>query len=261
MKNKNSISLCMIVRNEEANLPRCLESVKNVVDEIIIVDTGSVDRTKDIAQTHGARILDFKWTNNFSAARNQALDCVNTGWIMHLDADECLHAETSAILKQIVNRTSADALTINVRNYQSASDMVKYIDDPQVRLFRADRGYRYEQAVHEQISHSILREDGKMESTDLVIEHFGYMDDPADKAERNLPIMEDALKNDPDSPYLNFKMGETLKALNRLDDAKHYLLNVFNQNYKSLPPVLLDTLMLRIYLCFFVCGLYQLPGY
>jgi len=124
--------------------------------------------------------------------------------------------------------------------------MVKYIDDQQIRLFRNYKGYRYEQPVHEQIGHSILRNNGSVETSQLIIEHFGYINDPEKKAKRNFPLLENALQENPNDAYLNFKMGETLKALNKLDRAKHYFLNVFNHNYESLPPELIDTLLMRL---------------
>ena len=82
------LSLNMIVKNEETNLARALQSVKNVVDEIVIVDTGSTDKTKAIAKSFNAKVFNFEWTNNFSAARNYALEKSDGDWIIYLDADE-----------------------------------------------------------------------------------------------------------------------------------------------------------------------------
>lgn len=243
---KMTIALTMIVRNEELNLHRCLESVKKVVDDIIIVDTGSTDASIDIAKKYNAKISKIKWSNDFSEARNRALEKVQSDWILHLDADECLTKESESSILNILNNTSADAFSVIVRNYQSNLDMVKYIDDPQIRIFRNYKEYRYEQPVHEQISLSIFRNNGSVENAPLMIEHFGYMDDAVEKAKRNFPILEYALKENPSDAYLNFKMGETLKALNNLEMAKQYLLNVFNQNYKSLPVELIDTLLMRL---------------
>ena len=81
------MTLCMIVKNEEANLPACLESVRGLFGEIIIVDTGSTDRTKEIALQHGAKVFDFPWVDSFSAARNECLRHATRQWIFWMDAD------------------------------------------------------------------------------------------------------------------------------------------------------------------------------
>src|SRR5438132_13758737 len=85
-------SLCMIVRNEEQNLAACLESVADLMDEIVVVDTGSNDRTGDVARRFGARVFDFPWVDSFAAARNESLRRATGDWIFWLDADERINA-------------------------------------------------------------------------------------------------------------------------------------------------------------------------
>ena len=89
---KNEISLCMIVKNEEEYLPRCLENIKDIVDEIIIVDTGSTDKTVEIAKSYGAKVYYFKWNNNFSEARNVSLKYATKDWILILNVDDLFNA-------------------------------------------------------------------------------------------------------------------------------------------------------------------------
>jgi glycosyltransferase involved in cell wall biosynthesis len=236
----------MIVRNEEKNLKRCLNSVRNVVDEMIIVDTGSTDKTRSIAGNYGARVIDYKWKNDFADARNAGLGEANSRWILHLDADERLKISEPLILRTRLMKEEADGLTLPVRNYQPDQDLVHFLDDPQIRIFRGDKGYRYQQAVHEQIGTSIFQNQGKVHTTDFIIEHFGYMDDPRIKAERNLPILESLLETHPRDPYIRFKMGETLKALDRFDAAREQFLEVLRLNYGSLPAEIVDTMLLRL---------------
>ncbi len=100
---KNQVSLCMIVKNEEDYLPQCLESIKDIVDEIIIVDTGSTDKTVKIAESYGAKVYYFKWNNNFSEARNESLKYATKDWILILDADDELHSEYQENLKLLLN--------------------------------------------------------------------------------------------------------------------------------------------------------------
>ncbi len=97
------LSLCAIALDEEVALPQCLSSVTGVVDEIVLLDTGSSDRTKEIAQSFGAKVYDYKWCNDFSAARNEALKYVEGDWVLVLDADEVLVPEIVPSLQQAIN--------------------------------------------------------------------------------------------------------------------------------------------------------------
>ena len=104
MKKLPNITLCLIVKNEEKYLSECLESVKDVVDEIVLVDTGSTDNTIDIAKNFGAVIYNYKWTNDFSAARNYALTKSTGNWIFYMDADERLSYKSINELKKIITK-------------------------------------------------------------------------------------------------------------------------------------------------------------
>ena len=99
---KAKVSLTMIVRNEEENLPRCLESVQGLFDEIIVVDTGSTDRTKEIAAGFGARVFDFAWIDDFSAARNVALDHASGDYALWLDADDVIEPSQKEKLRELL---------------------------------------------------------------------------------------------------------------------------------------------------------------
>src|SRR3989338_7693689 len=98
-----TISLCMITKNEEKYLEQCLDSVKDIVDEIIIVDTGSKDKTKEIAKKFSAKIFDFEWVDNFSAARNESLKHAAKDWILVLDADEVVEKKDLERIKELIN--------------------------------------------------------------------------------------------------------------------------------------------------------------
>src|SRR3989338_5293163 len=99
---KQTISLCMIAKDEEKYLEQCLSSVKGLVDEIIIIDTGSKDKTKEIAKKFNAKIFDFKWVDDFSAARNESLKQAAKDWILVLDADEVIEEKDLGKIKNIV---------------------------------------------------------------------------------------------------------------------------------------------------------------
>src|SRR3989338_2535121 len=99
---KQTISLCMITKNEEKYLEQCLNSVKAFVDEVVIVDTGSIDKTKEIAKRFNAKIYDFKWVDDFSAARNESLKYATKDWILVLDADEVLEEKDCLKIKELI---------------------------------------------------------------------------------------------------------------------------------------------------------------
>src|SRR3989344_8865534 len=108
------LSLCMIVKDEERFLPACLESVRGLVDELIIVDTGSSDKTKEIAQRFvdqiGGKLIDFFWIDDFSAARNEGLKHATGGWILVLDADEVIAQQDHERIKQAISQAVKDTI-------------------------------------------------------------------------------------------------------------------------------------------------------
>ena len=123
---KSTLSLCMIVKNEEKHLVRCLRSVRDVVDEMIIVDTGSTDKTIDIAKVFGAKVFDFPWTGDFSAARNHSLAQATGDWILVLDADEVISARDFDELKALIRKRTPSpvAYSIVTRNYMNNMSVI-----------------------------------------------------------------------------------------------------------------------------------------
>jgi glycosyltransferase involved in cell wall biosynthesis len=113
---KNTLSLCMIVKNEEDNLERCLESVREVVDEMVIVDTGSTDGTVAVAEKFGARVFHHPWQGSFSEARNHALGFAVGDWILQMDGDEELEREDIPILKKVVQSNLYNAINVALLN-------------------------------------------------------------------------------------------------------------------------------------------------
>ena len=116
------LSLAMIVKNEESVLGHCLESVQGLVDEIVIVDTGSSDATVEIAEAHGARVFPFAWVNDFALARNYALDRCTGDWLLVLDADEAIDVLDHALIRKICEEGAAPAYRLILRNYFSGGD-------------------------------------------------------------------------------------------------------------------------------------------
>ncbi|MEW5768502.1 MAG: glycosyltransferase family 2 protein [bacterium] len=137
MQKHPTISLCMIVRDEEEQLPRCLESVKGLVDEIIVVDTGSKDKTMEIAHSFDARVYKHPWENDFSAARNISLSYAKSDWILILDADEELEREDIPKIWQLLRSEECEGLTFAVYSQLLGSERVKH---DSIRLFKNHKG-------------------------------------------------------------------------------------------------------------------------
>lgn len=189
-----SVSLCMIMKNEQDNLPRCLKSLKPVVDEIIITDTGSTDSSREIAELFGARLLEFPWNGDFSAARNVSLEHAAGNWILVMDADEVLSELDYRRFRDLVEGAppAGAAYDIVTRNYMFTINLEKwrpndgrYPNDEagagwtpsnKVRLFPNLTGIRFENPVHEMVDLSIVSRNIPILHTDIPVHHYGYLD-------------------------------------------------------------------------------------
>ena len=149
-----TISLCMIVKNEEDCLGRCLKSLKGIADEIIVVDTGSTDRTKEIATENGASVFDFKWTGDFSDARNYAFSLANCDYIYSADADEELDEENRQRFLQLKSDLSdldIDIVQMYYCNQLSFRTVYNYDWELRPKLFKRIRKFVWEDPIHEQV--------------------------------------------------------------------------------------------------------------
>ncbi len=190
------LSLCMIVRNEKALLERCLNSVKGLVDEVIIVDTGSSDGTQEIGKKLGAKIVSFPWDQNFSRARNRSLEEAKGRWILVLDADEQLLERDRVALLDLIRRYTPNNGTPNIAFtllQKSSSDGGRTgMMVPIVRLFPKLPEIRYEWPIHEQVATSLIRQGIPIQDTKIEILHDGYADPVRnrEKQKRNLGILQ-----------------------------------------------------------------------
>jgi len=236
----------MIVKNEEKYLASCLQSIRDIASQIVIVDTGSTDQTLEIVRQFDAQIHLFKWNNDFSAARNETLDKATSDWILHIDADEVLDADSANQFKELLQDTKADAFNIIVRNFHPPEDMIQFKDSVQVRLFRNKKEFRFQNKIHEQILPSILAQNGSIKDSSLRIDHLGYRENNVEKALRNLPLIEANARDNPQDPYLLFKLAETYKAVGQTDKAYSTFQKVLKQNPTAISSEILDTLYLRM---------------
>lgn len=189
-RSKPRLSLCMIVRNEEQRLAECLDAVQHYVDEIILVDTGSDDKTLTIARQYDTvKIFTYTWNNDFSRPRNFSLHKASGDWILVLDADERIAARDFLHLRKLLNMRNVVAYKLLQRSYtndtrvagwkandtayREGAGYTGYHDSYLVRLFRNGYGFKFEGRVHETVEESILRQDKLPTNTDMPIHHFG----------------------------------------------------------------------------------------
>ncbi len=213
------LSLCLIVRNEERHLARCLESVKSLAGQIVVVDTGSTDDTKKIASDLGAEVFDFAWSGDFAAARNASLDRATGRWILVLDADEYLPPSSVEALRSLI-KTPADR-SFHLLNKSTADGGKSGMTGKIVRLFPNRPEVRYEWPVHEQVVTSLRRAGIPVLDSDIEIFHTGYSDAETNKRKqaRNLEILERAIAGGADEPMLHFLAGGAYLDLGRLEEA------------------------------------------
>lgn len=207
---KNALSFCMIVKNEERDLPGCLASVSELAGELIVVDTGSSDGTQKIAAEYGAKVAAFDFARvDFAAARNAAIGLAQHGWILMLDADERLAAGGVAKIRDLLAKNANAGYFLVRHNY--ASDSSECVTDHVVRLFPNRAKYRYRGRVHETVDASILANGGRLIQTDIEIEHK-FVSDREIRQRKNhwyIGILKEEIAADPqDSTRLDFLAAE-----------------------------------------------------
>lgn len=217
---RSRLSVCLIVRNEEEFLPACLASVRPIADQIVVVDTGSTDRTVEIAREFGAEVYAFEWCDDFSAARNAALERVTGDWVLALDADEELPQTEHGRLLAAIGRAEVIGYRLPLVNVGVEHEGVSYVP----RLFRNAPGLFYVSRVHEQIFSSILvrAEEWGLETAlgTAQLRHHGYRSEVVrrrGKTERNLALLEVAVQEFPGDANLLMNLGLELVHAGRLD--------------------------------------------
>lgn len=226
-----TVGLSMIVKNAEKDIPYCLSSVKPVVDQIVVVDTGSTDRTKEVAAQYGAQVFSIPWENHYAKARNAAIERMTTDWVLVLDPDEELSPEAASNIRSLLDcdETVAGHLFLQ-RNYMNpgsrwigcqtlhpwtgglerAKNARFYIDNSTCRLFRRDPQIFYSRRIHEIPDPQIHALGMKILPSNPIIHHFGYLADTGSrqaKDHRYLELIELAVEEEPGDDWNWMQLG------------------------------------------------------
>jgi O-antigen biosynthesis protein len=226
------LSLCMIVRDSARTLPACLESIRPWVDEMVIVDTGSIDETPRIVESFGGRLFHFPWCDDFSAARNESLRHARGDWLFWMDSDDTIPPECGRQLRSLIDGDLDPTLLGFVMQVHCPGEGeggdresdVTVVDH--VKLFRNRPDLKFDGRIHEQILPAIRRAGGDVAWTDLHVVHSGSDASPAAqerKRQRDLRILERELAERPDHPFTLFNLGMTLVDGGRFAEAADYL--------------------------------------
>ena|SRR5579875_795824 len=245
----NSLSLCMVVKDEALNLRRCLDSVRGIVGELVIVDTGSADETPRIAEAYGAEVIPFDFTRvDFAAARNEALARAHGSWILVLDADEAIDGASARMLRQLVALDGNAGYLLERHNHGCNAETASR--DYVVRLFPNRADYRYRGRVHETIDASILAGGGRLQKTGIRIDH-NFSSNPEARRRKNewyIEILKEEIAADPsDDSRLDFlaaeyhqlemfdqatEVAERIVRARPLDPKAHLFLGVYHFLYQ-----------------------------
>ncbi|HTV94171.1 MAG TPA: glycosyltransferase [Verrucomicrobiae bacterium] len=207
------VSLCMIVKNEEKFLPQALASIKDYVDEIVIADTGSTDRTIEIARSYGATVIERPWRNDFSWARNESINLATKRWILFLDADEELTEDSRPALLALKNVPAyLTALYTRIINktddYRGSGDVSHHV----IRIFPNDDRIRFFGPIHEYPAIDGTSESVEAVASSVTLIHHGYVNTVVaerNKGQRNLEILLAATQNDSENAYHWYNLGTT----------------------------------------------------
>ncbi len=239
LKKKNgTLSACMIVKNEEHNIGKCLLNLKGLADEIIVVDTGSSDRTRVLAEIYGAKTCDFEWNNDFSAARNFSLSKATGSWILLIDADEIISPADHNSLRSLIKKNSSKskAFLLTSRNYQWRTNVLGinrnhgtykeeagygWVPSTKVRLFRNRSEIRLEYHVHEMVEPSLKRNKIKIERCSVPVHHYGKLDYSFDleKGEEYYKLGIEKLRHSPDNAKAIHELAIQAGGLDKHEEA------------------------------------------
>lgn len=218
------ISVCIIAKNEEARIERCLASIKPYDFEIIVVDTGSTDRTKEIAFQYTDKVLDFEWCDDFSAARNFSLHAASNNWIFMIDCDEWIKELDVEELTYFRKHLSDSVGSVSRENLVTENGELTLNNTDYTERFFDRRLFHYTGIIHEQLT-PVRGKEINSYLLKTTILHTGYDLTPEQrisKNERNYTLLLKQLENEPDNPYLYYQLGKTCEIIEDFANACDY---------------------------------------
>ncbi len=242
------LSVCMIVKNEEENIQKALNSIIDVADEIVVVDTGSNDCTVKIAKEVGAKVFHFQWIDDFSAARNEAIQKAEGKWIFWIDADEELLVESKKLLKEAIRDKSTLGYYVLRRDLIDKTKHDLYTEMWQLRLFQNIPDLKFKGRCHPHFSpseHEIAESLGlKIKHSKIILKHYGYTPNLRNiKLERAARLLKLELEERPGQLYYMIEYGRTLhklrdpQAFEILSNAAKIVIKYKNENKPPTPMV------------------------
>lgn len=211
LEHKAAVSACMIVKNEEELLPGCLESIRDWIDELIVVDTGSTDRTVEIAESYGAHVFHQSWEGDFSKHRNFSIAQATREWVFIIDADECIYQEDVSLIKKVLNQQDYNIISINVFNVTGKNEeQVTFL--PSIRFFRRNLGLKYEGIVHNLL---LPPADQPIMRAGIRLKHYGYGLSPEKmkaKMSRSKELLEKQITENPNNSFALFNYAQLLRG-------------------------------------------------
>ena len=201
------LSVIMIVKNEEQELSHCLECVKGLADEILIVDTGSTDNTVAIARACGAKVISDPWQDDFSRARNRSIEEASGQWLLWLDADDRLADIEHGKIRRLLHGDPAAYLFIIENLYEGR----KAQEFRQVRLFPKRKDIRFQGKIHESLTPTVAQSGLPVKTCEIRITHTGYSDAEKrrEKVRRNLTLLTEEYHRFPHDPAVIMELGHT----------------------------------------------------
>ena len=224
------ISVCMIVKDEEENLKKCLESIKKLDCEIVVVDTGSTDKSREVAYQYTDKVFEYRWNNDFSDARNFSISKAENDIVLIIDADEIITDTDIRHTKELMQKHKKAVGRINRRNEYKRNDE-KYVFNEYVNRIFDRRYFMYEGKIHEQV----VSKDGKeypVYISSIFVDHKGYTDDEIirkNKIKRNISMLKESIKDKKD-PYLYYQLGKSYYMNNNYEKAVESFESAFDCN-------------------------------
>jgi tetratricopeptide (TPR) repeat protein len=241
-----TLGLSMIVKDGEATLARCLDSVRGVADEIVIADTGSSDRSIEIARQYGANVFSVPWESDFAKARNRSLARVQSDWVLMMDADEMLDTDAVDLMPEHIQAKRAMGYTVVIRNYsydvnshlwdqkaqpnvnppEFAKEYPAYLEHVNVRLFRRHPDVYYQGAVHETVGYRLFELGARIDEARFLVHHFGFLDRDETRSNKSKIYRElgrQKIQELPDNALAHYELG--------IEEAEHF------QDYEAALPL------------------------